>query len=145
VGFWIIGDSELHRKDNTMSKERNIWEFAEIEMYLRPRKLKWSSCSYGSEDKRELEALKNWFGNRGCPLSDDDDQIRFARVQASEKDLCVGSWVFVHDKGCDIDGDEVVLYCQDSDYCEAEDSWNASEFDWGSENLIAIAKGAMVQ
>ncbi len=69
------------------------------------------------------EEVRNWFGERGCPI-DDDAELTFA---------VSGEVLFIHNS--EDEYDEVESYCLTSSCCEAISGDKKSGFDWSQPAL----------
>ena len=77
--------------------------------------------------------VRNWFGNRGCPL-DDDVKLKYEIITKNGE-----NWIFLLDNCHDYESyDEVESFSLDSNCVECYDAWPSKNFNWSKENLLTL-------
>jgi len=76
------------------------------------------------------ESVLNWFDERG------EFEVKILRHKIIYNPFKKQSWLFVRTYDFVGYGEEVELYCMNSEFAECYDAWNSSDFDWKKKALI---------
>ena len=79
-----------------------------------------------------VDTVRNWFGNRGYPFSDE------SKLRYKVFNIKGNKWIFIYDS--EDKYNEVELYNMNSIYCEPYDSWSIRGFSWAKKNLMKLIK-----